>query len=269
MKKLSFFAMALAAIAFAACGGSNKPAEEATAEDSLKAFEQAQIEENIKVQIDSIASEINKLPALSMFVESEDGSIALTEAEKQVKPDYLLEPKQAEETVTLSSKYRVLTVLQIDKVIANAYDMPIDEYENAIIKLTADINDPAFAVLNEDGTFAAVTQKYYDAEEENGRINYFWQVATTSIVEQLYILTQNTDKYITNIDDEAAANLTLRLAIVQDAIDRLTEYDPELIPVSEAIAPLNKLNAISQAELKAELTELKPEIEAARAQLVK
>lgn len=269
MKKLSFFAMALAAIAFAACGGSNKPAAEEAAEDSLRAFEQTQIEENIKVQIDSLASLVSNLPALSMFVESEDGSLSLTEEEKQVKPDYLLDAKQAEETVTLSSKYRVLTVLEIDKVVAKAYGMPLDEYEAAIVKLSADINDPAFAVLNEEGTFAAITQKYYDAEEENGRINYFWQVATTSIVEQIYILTQNVDKFITSIDDEAAANLTLRLAIVQDAIERLTEYDPELIPVSEAITPLDKLNAVSQAELKQQLIDLKGEIEAARAQLVK
>lgn len=269
MKKLTTFAMALAAIAFAACGGSNKPVEEATAEDSIKAFQQSQIEENIKIQVDSIASAISNLPALSIFVEGEDGSLQLTEAEKQVKPDYLIDAKQAEETVTLSSKYRVLTIIEIDKVIAKAYDMPVDEYDAAITKLAADINDPAFAVLNEDGSFAAVTQKYYDAEEENGRINYFWQVATTSLVEQLYIITQNIDKYITAIDDEAASNLTLRIAILQDAIDRLTEYDPELIPVSETIAPLSKLNAITQEDLKKELIEIKDEIQNARNTLLK
>lgn len=269
MKKLSFFAVALAAIAFAACGGSNNSAEQEVTEDSAKVFAQEQIEENIKMQIDSIASEISKLPALNVFTETEDGKLALTEQEKQVKPDYLLDVKQVEEVVTLSSKYRVLAILNIDKVVAKAYDMPVDEYDAAITKLAADINDPAFAVLDGEGTYAAVTQRYYDAEEENGRINYFWQVATASLIEQLYIITQNVDKYITSIDDEAAANLTLRIAILQDAIDRLTEYDPELVPVSDAIAPLSTLNATTQEELKSQLVELKGEIAAARAILVK
>ena len=59
MKKLSIFAVALAAVAFAACTG-NKPQNEQNGTDSVKSFEQEQIEENIKVQIDSLAAEFGK-----------------------------------------------------------------------------------------------------------------------------------------------------------------------------------------------------------------
>ena len=60
MKKLSILAIAFAAVVFAACGGkkSDQAAENA---DSLKSFEQQQIEASIKMHFDSIAAEIGKL----------------------------------------------------------------------------------------------------------------------------------------------------------------------------------------------------------------
>ena len=60
MKKLSIFAVAFAAIAFAACGG-NKSAQNVEDADSTKSFEQEQIEASIKMHVDSLASEIGKL----------------------------------------------------------------------------------------------------------------------------------------------------------------------------------------------------------------
>ena len=49
----------------------------------------------------------------------------------------------------------------------------------------------------------------------------------------------------------------------------LSDYDPEIKPVAEAIAPLDVLNAMSVDELKAQLAEAKDKIEAARQALVK
>lgn len=63
MKKLSIFAVAFAAMMFAACGG-NKTAQNAEQEDSVKSFEQEQIEASIKMHFDSLASELGKLKQL-------------------------------------------------------------------------------------------------------------------------------------------------------------------------------------------------------------
>ena len=49
MKKLSFLAIAFAAIAFAACG--NKTAQTEAGADSVKSFEQKQIEASIKMTV--------------------------------------------------------------------------------------------------------------------------------------------------------------------------------------------------------------------------
>ena len=267
MKKLTILAAALAAMTFASCGG-NKSAQSAENEDSTKIFEQAQIEALIKVELDSLASELGKLAQLPIVKVGEEG-IQLTEQEKQVKPDYLLDPAVAENAVTLAEKYRTISALSVDKRIAALYDLPTDAYDAAISKLAADINDPSFKAIEDATTIHETTQELYNAMSENGRINNFWQVVSASLVEQIYVLTQNTDKFISVFDDESASNVTYRVVLLTDAIERLAKYDTELEPVVEAIQPLFVLNAISVDQLKTQLAEAKDEIAVSRAALIK
>ena len=103
---------------------------------------------------------------------------------------------------------------------------------------------------------------------QNGRINYFWQIVASSLVEQLYVTSQNTEKFVAAFDDDAAANVTFRIILIQDALNRLTEYDPDLVPVAEAIAPLTVLNATTVDEFKAQLADAKEKIVASRNALV-
>ena len=268
MKKLSVLAIAFAAIAFAACGG-NKGAQAPEDADSLKSFEQQQIEASIKMHFDSIASEIGKLQQPAFIKSSADGGITLSKEEKQVKPDYLLAAAVAEEAATLAEKYRMLSALTVDKKIAELYEMPVEDYDKAVAKLVADVNDPSFKDIEDAGTIYETTTKIYDEMEKNGRINYFWQLAAASLVEELFVANQNADKFLSVFDDEAAANVTFRVVLILDAINRLAEYDPEIKPVAEAIAPLDVLNATTVDELKAQLARAKDKIAAARKALTK
>ena len=104
---------------------------------------------------------------------------------------------------------------------------------------------------------------------ENGRINYFWQLMASSLVEETYVISQNTEKFITAFDDDAAANVTFRIVLLSDAIARLAQYDPEVEPVAKAVEALAPLNAISVDQLKTQLEEAKENIAEARAQLLK
>ena len=266
MKKLSVFAIVIAAIAFAACGG-KKSAQAVEEADTLKSFEQQQIEASIKMHFDSIAAEISKLKQLP-FVQEGNGGITLTKEEKQVKPDYLLAPAVADNATTLAEKYRILSALNVDQKIAALYEMPTEEYDKAITKLAADINDPSFKAVEDTNTLFETSTALYDAMNENGRINYFWQMASAALVEQLYLTNQNADKFLTAFDDEAAANVTFRIVLILDAVDRLSEYDPDIKPISEALAPLNVLNATTVDELKTQLNEAKDKINAARKALI-
>ena len=266
MKKLSIFAVAIAAMTFAACGG-NKTAQNGEQTDSVKSFEQEQIEASIKMHFDSLASEVGKLKQLPVV--TKDGGIVLTDEEKQVKPDYLLNPAVSDNAMTLSEKYRVLSALEVDKEVSKLYEMPLDEYEKVITKLAADINDPSFKAFDEGAGIYEATTALYDAMNENGRINYFWQIVASSLVEEIYVISQNTEKFITAFDDDSAANVTFRIVLLSDAVSRLANYDPEFEPVANAVEALSPLNAISVDQLKAQLEEAKENISEARANLLK
>ena len=104
---------------------------------------------------------------------------------------------------------------------------------------------------------------------QNGRVNYFWQLAAAALVEQLYVVKQNTDKFLSVFDDDAASNVTFRLILIQDALKHLIDYDPEIKPVADALATLDVLNATTVDELKSQMAEAKDKIDAARKALVK
>ncbi|MBQ9656660.1 MAG: hypothetical protein IJV38_11685 [Prevotella sp.] len=267
MKKLSILAIAFAAVAFAACGG-KKTAPVSEEADSLKSFEQEQIEASIKMHFDSIASEIGKLKQFPIVQES-NGKLELTKEEKQVKPDYLLNPNATEEVTTLAEKYRVLSALNVDRKIAELYEMPTEDYDKAISKLAADINDPSFKSIDNANTIFETTSQLYDAMNENKRINYFWQLASAALAEQLYVVSQNTDKFLSSFDDEAAGNVSFRIVLILDAVNRLSQYDPDIKPIAEALAPLDVLNATTVAELKTQMNEAKDKIAAARKAIIK
>jgi hypothetical protein len=163
----------------------------------------------------------------------------------------------------------MLSALTVDAKIAKLYEMPTEDYDKAIAKLIADVSDPSFKDIPDGQTIYETTNTIYEAMEKNGRINYFWQLAAASLVEELYVANQNVDKFLSTFNDEAAANITFRIVLVLDAIDRLAEYDPEIQPVAEAIAPLNVLNATTVSQLKDQLAEAKDAIDTARQTLMK
>ena len=136
------------------------------------------------------------------------------------------------------------------------------------MKLAADVNDPAFKDIDDASTIFETTQALYENMEQNGRINYFWQLAAAAVVEQLYIANQNSEKFLSVFDDKAADNVTFRIVVILDAINRLAQYDPEVKPVADALAPLSVLNATSVDELKTQLEAAKDKIAAARAALI-
>jgi hypothetical protein len=267
MKKISVLAIAFAAVLFAACGG-NKSAQTEENADSAKSFEQEQIEAAIKMHFDSIAAEIGAMKQLPFLMEGENG-LQLTQEEKQVKPDYLLSAAAADEAATLAEKYRILSALNVDKKIATLYEMPTDDYDKAVTKLMADINDPSFKAVEDSNTLYETSQALYDAMNENGRINCFWQMAAAALVEEIYIANQNSEKFLANFTDDNAANITYRIILILDAVKNLSQYDADIEPVAAALAPLDVLNATTVTELKDQLAASKEQIIAARKALVK
>ena len=94
-------------------------------------------------------------------------------------------------------------------------------------------------------------------------------MTTASTVEQVYVLCQNIDKYISAIDDEAAENMTFRMILLTDAMDRLADYDANVAELNDAMQPLKVLDALTVDQLKSQLMELKGDIEVVRNSLLK
>jgi L-serine deaminase len=93
-------------------------------------------------------------------------------------------------------------------------------------------------------------------------------MAAAALVEELYIVNQNSEKFLSTFNDETASNVTFRIILVLDAINRLTEYDEEIKPIDEALSPLSVLNATTVAEMKSQLEAAKDQIVAARNAIV-
>lgn len=270
MKKL-VLSLATVALLASCVNNNNKP--NVTETEEVKSFEQEQIEATIKVQVDSLASLYSNMDDSPVMVALKSGQILLTDEEKQVKPDYLLAAEAANDLVTLSQKYRAVGIYSIDEFVAESYEMPTEELIASRSRLIVDLNDPAFDLFVKesytDSTFAKTFEEFYNAEEESGRINFFWETATSAFVEQIFILTQNPDKYLAAFDDQKAADFTYRLIILQDALERLQEYAPELKELCTSIDPLKDLNAISVDQLRDQVTKLKAEITEVRNSLLK
>ena len=111
MKKfLSYVSIAALAVCVLSCGG-NKKAKQVEAEaPAEKSMVEQQQEEYIKMQIDSLSAEMLRLKPLDFVKKTNDGSISLTDKEKQVKPEYLVSASAINDLQTLSQKYRAAAI---------------------------------------------------------------------------------------------------------------------------------------------------------------
>lgn len=268
MKKFTFAIVAMVAMMFASCG--NKAQQPAADDvDTTKTFEQEQIEASIKMHLDSIAAAMNEKELAGIAAIAREGKINLSADEKKVQPVYLLAPSVADELTTIGQKYAAIAMLAVDKEVAKVYDMNVDDYNATIAKLASDINDPAIKKLHDgDVSKEALAQLSKDMDEE-GRINFFWITTSAAMVENLYIMAQNVEKFIDGYTDEQVANITFRLFCILDAMDRLSVYDPQIVGIAEGLEPLKNINATTVEEFKKELADSKEMIEASRAAFIK
>lgn len=267
MVKVFYVVAAFALLGLASCG--NKKTDLANAqEDSAIAFVQSELKDEIIQELDSLLNEISACKSPS-FVKSGTSTLTLTDEEKKVKPEYLVDPKNAVNASNLSEKYRILTVLRLDRNIAELYDMDTTEYDIAISKLLSDINDPAFkASFDDTKKDKAEIESLYAAEKEVGRINYVWECIATTNVESLYILSKNVDKLTSTLDDETVANISKRLSHILISVNTLDDYDSDFKPVSESLNLLKDIKATTVVDLRKQLDEQKSNIENARKLLI-
>lgn len=273
MKKFAVIALALAMVAIPSCKNQNKKAAESSAKKEISQKEQYATED-LKINIENLIASAKQMKPVPFASKEEGGKITLTTKEKMVKPDYLLEFSAANDLVTLSQKYRAIAMYAVDEMIAKLYEMPTSEYTSTEAKLLLDINDSALKAFADadkstnEATQAAIAA-LVDAEYDANRANFLWETVAASLVEQIYILTQNIDKFLPMFDDQTASDITFNFICVHEGIMSMMEFYPELESLNSAMLPLYVINAINVEQLKNQLTELKGEIEAVRYILLK
>lgn len=273
MKKSILLLLAFAIVALPACQNNNKKksAEEEAAKKEISVKEQLATED-LKINIANLQESLSKMKTVP-FIGAKGGNVSVSDKEKMVKPDYLADPAFINDLVTLTQKYRAAAVLTVDRAVADLYDANVTSYDEALAKLNVDINDAALEEFTNDLKISSkageTISTFCDREYEAQRAPLFWEALAASLVEQVYVCTQNIDKFITMFDDEAASDITYNFITVHEGIKSLIEFYPEMESLNTILDPLYVINAINVQQLRDQLTELKGEIVVVRTLLTK
>lgn len=275
MKKLVIILLAFAFIAMPSCKNNGKNEEqqqEAKDYSGSTAIELA--EEALAVDVASLIESAKNFKPVPFVKAQKDGKLVLSEKEKKVKPDYLVDPAYINGLSVLYQKYRAVGILTIDKAIAEMYEMPVTEYSNSIVKLLADIDDPALKNFFSLPAYDIETNRefyaeFVDEEYEVGRENYFWDGLAAAMVEQIFILTRDVDRFMPMFTDELASDITFNFVCVHDGLTKMVQAYPEMESLNEVLAPLYVINAMNVEQLREQLLQVKADVERARAFLIK
>lgn len=249
----------------ASCGQKNKAkTEEAPVEKSRA---ELQAEAVVMIHLDSLANLVLSKETGSVMAILERGSVDLPASEKQVKPEYLMDPAVTNNLQTVSQKCRAIGILSVDQTLAEMYDMPVLGYKTAIVKLVADTGIPKLA--DKEGKLNDQIKAIYEDMKEAERVVSFWDMMTAAFIEGIYATTQNTERFIGLLTDEDVESTTWKYTLFSVAMEELASINPEYQPISDALKPLDKLNAINVDMFHKQLIELQGEITAAREALLK
>lgn len=223
MKKYIVMATAImSALTMGACKN-NKEAQEPDPEDVL--VQKQEVADSVLNQIDALADKVAETASKSFKF----STLELSEAEKLVKPDYLLDPSAASTFVTRLQKINALAYYAVEYGVRLLYDMPVEEANGAIAKLAAEIGYPIDTeLLHSDIPVSEMIKKEYQLCKEMGDIESFWVFQCALIFHTDYIIASNPELYIPKITEEKLQKFNLNLEYVNNAATTLAPYDVEM-----------------------------------------
>jgi len=194
-----------------------------------------EIQQQKQALVDTVLAKIDEL-ALQYQNAREDcfrfRKMILTDEEKKVKPDYLLDPSVAKTLVTKSQKINALAIYIADIGIYKAYDMPYDDVRDAALKLAADLNAPFdFENTTSNEPVSKKMKSRYDAFRERGELSFFWQLEYAIVFEIYYIIANNPDLFFSKMTEEEYQALIVAKRARLAAIEELAKYDDEMAQV--------------------------------------
>jgi len=220
----------VAALSMVSCKNNKKSAQsQEPTQEEVQEMKQA-LADSVLTKIDELAEQYWDSYSKSFRLRT----LELTDAEKLVKPDYLLDPSVANNLVTRSQKINALAIYDTEHEIRKIYDMPCDDVEEVIAKLIVDLNFPlSVDTLFSDAPVSEKIRAYYNACKERGDLALFWQFEYAIVTEGMYILSQNPELFLSKITDEQWQAWRVVKQTRVAAIEELAKYDEEMAQLWE------------------------------------
>jgi len=160
--------------------------------------------------------------------------INLTDEQKLVKPDYLLDLSLAETLLTREQKTNALAIYATDLLVRQLFDMPTDEANAVISKLLADLNRPLDpSILSSDKKASEMLVEQYNKIKEIGEVTYFWKFQFAVLLEVEYFLSKDPDLYLANYTEEMNRACIDEWKYIMNALVALAPYDDEIKTILE------------------------------------
>lgn len=241
MKKFLFIALAMVAAMTVSCKNNNKRIENNDATEKVVEAAKTILTDDVLATIDEYGQiyldECGNYD-IQKFITSH-----LTDEEKMVKPDYLLDPAQTSGLVTKSQKFAALAILSAEGTIREAYGMPVEKLVEAKVHLALDLNYPVNTDELKDWKTSDKIRRLYEVCKERGELVYFWQLNSAFMTEFLYLMVCNPDLFINNITDEQWSSFKKRYDSFLRTVRILAEYDEEMATIMNIIKETSSVSS--------------------------
>jgi len=247
MKK-SYILIALAMVAaltMVSCKNNNKNAQsQEPTQEEVQGMKQA-LADTVLTYIDSCVEKLCNATSKSFRIQT----MELTDEEKIVKPDYLLDPSITNNLITKSQKVNALAIFCMELGVRKIYDMPQEETKEVIAKLAVEVNHPIEDdLLTNDSPTSEKIKKEYDICKERGDLAYFWQFQVAILTEISYLLVQNPELFFSKITDEQLRGYGEKSPGIYGALNKLAEYDEEMAELRDFLNGLSITTSTSEWE---------------------
>ena len=221
---IAFTACALVA---ASCGNNKSSKTEQNKTDEEITEAKIELAEDVLATLDSLEQ---KCVEAGADFEDVIGIItsALTDKQKMVKPDYLMDPARTLDLLSLRQKVNALAILLTERPLREAYEMPLEEVDAAIARLYVEVGSPVPANMCKDLPVSDIVKLAYKICKANNELCYFWMFDNAVQYNLLYLISFNSDTFFNNITPEQYEAFNTRIHNAGKAAQQLAEYDSEI-----------------------------------------
>lgn len=228
MKK-TFLIIAFSACALVAASCGNNKSSKTEQNNTDEEITEAKIElaEDVLATLDSLEQ---KCVEAGANFEDVIGIItsALTDKQKMVKPDYLMDPARTLDLLSLRQKVNALAILLTERPLREAYEMPLEEIDDAIARLYVEVGSPVPVNMCKGLPVSEIVKLAYKICKTNNELCYFWMFDNAVQYNLLYLISFNSDTFFNNITPEQYEAFNTRIHNAGKAAQQLAEYDSEI-----------------------------------------